>query len=62
MAESLTAAVFDALARSVAERVAPRKITGILAMPRLRRDLSVDSWFLYGVVMEPCALADRGRL
>jgi hypothetical protein len=40
----------------------PRKIVGIWAIPRLRRDNTVEEWKLIGVVTEPCAMTDPGRL
>jgi hypothetical protein len=58
----LTVGVLGAMVASVKKAVDPRKVVGIWAVPRFRRDGTVEEWGILGVVTAPCGLADSGRL
>ena len=58
----MTKDVLDELIAATREVADPRKVVGIWAVPRLRRDLTVEEWKIIGVVTEPCAMTDKGRL
>ena len=57
----LTKDIFNDMVKA-ARIVDPRKVVGIWAVPRLRRDATVEEWVILGVVTMPCAMGDPARL